>query len=322
MNRSSDTPPRLAIVVPCYNEQEILADTNTRLTELLAGMIARGRVAADSYIMYGDDGSSDSTWNIIADMAGNNALVEGVRLAGNVGHQNMLLALLEVASDHSDAVVSIDADLQDDIMAIPEMVDRYAEGYDIVLGVRNRRDSDTWFKRTSALAFYKLLSALGVHSVPNHADFRLMSRRAVKTLLQYNERNLYLRGIVCSMGFRQTSVFYDRHPRLAGESKYPLAKMMNLAIEGITSFSIRPVRFIFTLGLIFLLVALGILVYVLVKYFQGDTVAGWSSLILSIWFCSGVVLMSLGIMGEYIGKIYTEVKQRPRYTVTRNTIEE
>lgn len=319
MNTSQHIP-RLAIIVPCYNEQEILSETNNKLSTLLSDMISKGYISNDSYIMYGDDGSYDSTWNIISSMVENDAHIEGLCLAGNVGHQNMLIALLDAVRFHCDIAVSIDADLQDDINVIPDMVKEYMRGNDIVLGVRDRRDSDSCFKRTTALLFYGLLDWLGVRSVRNHADFRLMSRHAIDILSEYEERNIYLRGVVCSLGLKQSSVLYNRGPRLAGESKYPLNKMINLALDGITSFSIKPVRLIFALGLLFLIVTLVIFVYVLINYFNGNTVAGWSSLILSIWFCSGILLMSLGIIGEYIGKIYTEVKHRPRYIVDKNTL--
>ena len=243
-----------------------------------------------------------------------------MKLAGNVGHQNALVAGMTVARERADIIVTIDADLQDDVSVIGQMVERYRQGCDIVYGVRRERKTDTWFKRNTALAFYRLMQRLGVKSVYNHADYRLMSRRAVNQLLQYRERNLFLRGIVPLVGYRSEKVYYDRCERLAGESKYPLGKMMSFAVDGITSFSIKPVRMVLTLGVVFTLIALVMLAYVLVAYFGGRTVSGWSSLILSLWFIGGCVLIGLGIVGEYIGKIYIEVKDRPRYNIEQEVI--
>ncbi len=305
----------LYIVVPCYNETEVLPSTTERLTELLETMTQAGAVSPASRILYVDDGSADGTWTLIEQLAEQHKRVCGVKLAGNVGHQNALMAGLETAIECADFIGTIDADRQDDAGVIPEMVTRWQQGADIVYGVRRERKTDTWFKRTTALAFYRLMARLGVKSVYNHADFRLMSRRAVAQLLRYRERNLFLRGIVPLVGYRTDSVFYDRTARMAGESKYPLSKMLSFAVDGITSFSIKPVRMVFTLGIIFTLIALGILVYTLVAYFTGRTVSGWASLILSLWFIGGCVLIGLGIVGEYIGKIYIEVKDRPRYNI-------
>ncbi len=311
--------PRIAIVIPCYNEQEVLPQTNSVLSGLLERMIQDREVAGDSYLLYVDDGSRDSTWQLIEKYCTGNNLTQGIKLAANAGHQNALIAGLETVSEHCDAAISIDADLQDDIEAIPGMVAEFKKGYDVVYGVRNSRKSDTWFKRESAQSFYRLMNDLGVRSVYNHADFRLMSAEVIKDFLKFDERNIFIRGIIPRLGRNQTSVHYDRKPRQAGESKYPLKKMINFAIDGITSFSVRPVRMVFFLGLGFLLVAFGIFIYVMIRYFGGETIEGWTSLMLSIWFCTGMTLISLGIIGEYIGKIYTEVKHRPRYSIEKAT---
>ena len=311
----------LYIVVPCYNEQEVLPITTPKLIEQLNALVEAQLIDKESRILYVNDGSIDNTWQLIEQYTQQHPQVCGVKLAGNVGHQNALLAGLEAASERADITISIDADLQDDVAVMRDMVQKYHEGCDIVYGVRRERKTDTWFKRNSALAFYKLMRRLGVKSIYNHADYRLMSRRAVKQLLNYRERNLFLRGIVPLVGYRTDSVFYDRSERLAGESKYPLSKMINFAVNGITSFSIKPVRMVLTLGIIFTLIALGILVYVLIAYFSGRTVSGWASLILSLWFIGGCVLIGLGIVGEYIGKIYIEVKDRPRYNIEKEIIQ-
>ncbi len=311
----------LYIVVPCYNEQEVLPITTERLREQLKTMIDAQLVGEESRILYVNDGSIDSTWQIIEEHAREHKDVCGVKLAGNVGHQNALMAGLEAACERADIIISIDADLQDDVKVMTEMVEKYHQGCDIVYGVRRERKTDTWFKRNSALAFYKLMRRLGVKSIYNHADYRLMSRRAVQQLMNYRERNLFLRGIVPLVGYRTDSVYYDRTERMAGESKYPLSKMLNFAVNGITSFSIKPVRMVLTLGILFTLIALGILIYVLIAYFSGRTVSGWASLILSLWFIGGCVLIGLGIVGEYIGKIYIEVKDRPRYNVEKEIMQ-
>ena len=309
--------PVLAIVVPCYKEEAVLHETHKRLSLLLDKLIAERHISQDSYILYVNDGSTDQTWPIIKDLHQNTPYACGLNLAGNVGHQNALMAGLMTAKGYADVLVSIDADLQDDVSVIEEMVDRYKEGYDIVYGVRSSRDSDTFFKKNTALAFYKLMSWLGVKSVYNHADYRLMSRRAVEQLGNYKERNLFLRGIVPLIGYETTSVYYRRSERFAGESKYPLSKMFNFAIDGITSFSVRPLRLIATLGFLFLLCSLVAVVYTLYVYFNGETVAGWASLMLSVWFLGSLILIAIGIVGEYIGKIYLEVKERPRYNIEK-----
>lgn len=306
---------RLAIVVPCYNEEAVLSETTKRLSQLLDEMVSETLIAGDSFVLYVNDGSKDRTWPLIALFHEENKYIKGVNLAGNVGHQNALWAGLTVAKDRADMIVSIDADLQDDVYAIKEMVKKHQEGYDIVYGVRNERKSDTWFKRTTALGFYKLMNVMGTKTVYNHADFRLMSKRSLEYLLQYNERNLFIRGLVPLVGYNTEKVYYNRAERFAGESKYPLSKMLNFAIEGITSFSVKPIRLILALGFFFILVAFGVLSWTLYSYLTGHVVPGWSSIILSVWFCSGCLLMAMGIVGEYIGKIYVESKGRPRYNV-------
>ena len=306
--------PILYIVVPCYNEEEVLRETNSRLTALLRRLVDEGKVSADSRVMYVNDGSRDRTWERIRQFH-DEGPVRGVNLAGNVGHQHALLAGMTVAKDLCDVLVSIDADLQDDIEAIPAMLARFADGCDIVYGVRKERKTDTFFKRNTALAFYKLMRALGVKSVYNHADYRLMSKRAVEQLCRYKERNLFLRGIVPLVGYRTDTVYYDRSARLAGESKYPFSKMLNFAIDGITSFSVKPLRLIVALGIAMVIMSLAIFVYVLTAYAQDNVVPGWSSLMISIWFVGGCTLISLGVVGEYIGKIYIEVKERPQYNI-------
>lgn len=307
----------LAIVVPCYNEEEVLPQTNQQLRGLLDTMMRDGLVGQGSYLLYVDDGSRDRTWMIIEGYSNSDAHVRGLKLAGNVGHQNALMAGLETARQDADIIVSIDADLQDDIKAIPEMVKKYDDGCDIVYGVRRKRTTDTLFKRTTAQMFYRFMSGMGVKSVYNHADFRLMSQRAVDALCQYEERNLFLRGLVPLLGYKTDQVLYDRLERQAGESKYPLSKMLSFAIDGVTSFSVKPLRLIFDLGLIFLLISLCILIYVIVALCQGRGVQGWASLMLSIWFVGGCVLICLSIIAAYIGRIYTEEKHRPRYNIEK-----
>lgn len=305
--------PTLAIVVPCYKEEAVLHETHRRLSTLLDNLVSGKRISPESYILYVNDGSTDQTWPIIKDLYQNTSYACGLNLAGNVGHQNALFAGLEAVIERCDIAVSIDADLQDDINVIPEMIDRYQEGYDIVYGVRKERKTDTFFKRNTALAFYRLMKAMGVKSVYNHADYRLMSQRAVRQLCRFRERNLYLRGMVPLIGYQTACVYYNRDKRFAGESKYPLRKMLNFAIDGITSFSVKPVRMIFWIGCIFILIALCVTAWTLRAYFYHNTVPGWSSLIISLWFVGGIILVALGIVGEYIGKIYIEVKDRPRY---------
>lgn len=306
---------RLAIVVPCYKEEDVLAETTKRLTEVIELLVTDKLVSPNSFIIYVNDGSSDNTWGIIQEFHQSNKYVCGINLAGNVGHQNALMAGLSIASDNCDIAISIDADLQDDVNAIRQMVIKYNEGCDIVYGVRKSRATDTWFKRTTALGFYSVMKMMGVKSVFNHADYRLMSRRALKQLLKYKERNLFLRGMVPLIGYKTDCVYYDRAERFAGESKYPLKKMISFAFDGITSFSVKPVHMVLYLGIVFLVIAFGIFCWVVYSYVSDRVYPGWASLMLSIWLCSGCVLVGLGIVGEYIGKIYVEVKGRPRYNI-------
>lgn len=295
------------IIVPCYNEEEMLPETTRQLLALLP------RLGSPARILYVDDGSRDRTWPLITELSGRHEEVLGLKLAHNVGHQNALWAGMEAAAEHADALVSVDADLQDDIRVIEQMARDWREGADVVYGVRRERKTDTWFKRTTALAFYRLMTTLGSPTIYNHADFRLLSRRAARALLSYPERNLFLRGLVPMLGFNEKVVYYDRRERMAGTSKYPLRKMISFALDGITSFSVKPLRLVSYMGGLFILVAIGVLVYTLLAYVQHRNMPGWASLLISIWFVGGALLVSIGVMGEYIGKIYTEVKRRPRY---------
>lgn len=305
-------------MVPCFNEEEVLTETHRRLTDLINRLINDKKIDGGSFMLFVNDGSRDRTWDMIEQFhLSGGSRVRGVKLAGNVGHQNALMAGLHVAKEHADMVVTIDADLQDDVDAISSMVDEYDKGADIVYGVRRSRKTDTWFKRTTALSFYKLMQKLGVKSVYNHADYRLMSRRAVEQLCRYRERNLFLRGMVPLIGYSSAVVYYDRAERFAGESKYPLKKMLNFAVDGITSFSVKPVRMVLALGVFFVLISFIIFLYVIISYLCGDTAQGWSSLILSIWFVGGMILIGLGTVGEYVGKIYIEVKDRPLYNIEK-----
>lgn len=308
---------RLAIVVPCYNEEEVLTESAKRLTVILERMISGNKISEDSYILFVNDGSKDRTWEKIQEEHNKNKYVWGLNLAGNVGHQNALLAGLMTAKESSDVTVSIDADLQDDENVIEEMVDKFLEGKDIVYGVRNNRDTDSFFKRTTALGFYKLMKLMGVKSVYNHADFRLMSKRAVEQLGEYAERNIFLRGMVPLIGYETDCVYYKRAERFAGESKYPLKKMLSFAWDGITSFSIKPITLISAMGGVITGLSILAAFYCLFAYAKGSVVPGWSSLFVSIWFFGGMQLLSIGIIGQYIGKIYVEVKRRPRYNVER-----
>ena len=308
--------PILYIVVPCYNEEEVLRETNRRLAALLDSLVKDNMIGAGR-ILYVDDGSRDHTWQLVEEFAAAGSPVKGLKLAHNVGHQQALWAGLEYAAAHADAVVSIDADLQDNVDCIREMVDYFNKGIDIVYGVRRERRTDSFFKKTTAQLFYRLMSNLGGEIVYNHADFRLMSRRTVEALMSYPERNLFLRGMVCSMGFPSAVVYYDREKRFAGESKYPFSKMLSFAVDGITSFSVRPLRYIVLLGLLFILISIVAIIYGFLSYLEGDTMPGWTSLLVSIWFIGGMVTTAIGIIGEYVGKIYKEVKRRPRYFVEK-----
>ena len=306
---------RLMIVVPCYNEQEVFESTLSELSNLLFDLIKKEKIAKNSGIMFVDDGSRDDTRRLICDAHKKYNHVYAVNLAGNVGHQNALMAGLETAADLCDVTVTIDADLQDDISVIEEMIDKFNDGCDVVYGVRNNRKTAGFFKRTTANAFYKLMKWLGAKTVDNHADFRLLSTRAVKALLQYEERNLFLRGIVTRLGYKTDCVYYARKKRMAGKTKYPFRKMLSFAVEGITSFSVKPLKMIMALGLFIIFCSLLAIIYVLVSFFVGHANAGWPSLMISIWFLGGVQLFSIGLVGEYIGKIYLETKKRPRYNI-------
>lgn len=308
---------RLAIILPCLNEEQMLPHTIPTLLSELSRLVETQQVSPESFLLFVDDGSDDHTWQIISENSSSS--LKGVKLSRQCGHQTALLAGLEEALPHCDVCITMDADLQDDITAIEEMLHMFQEGADIVYGVRRDRHTDSWLKKTTASTFYDTMRRLGVESVSNHADFRLMSSRAVADILDYEERNLYLRGIIPLLGYRQEKVYYDRAPRQAGRSKYPLRKMLDFAADGITSFSVRPVRMLFWLGIIFIFTALCIGVYTLIRHFTGETIAGWTSLMLSLWLCTGVLLMGLGIIGEYVGKIYIEVKKRPRYKVSDRT---
>lgn len=307
--------PRLGIVVPCYNEELVLEESARQLTAMIRDLIGKGKIAENSFVLFVNDGSRDRTWELIQQEYKRNKYVYGLNLAGNVGHQNALLAGLISAKDIADACISIDADLQDDVAVIEEMVDKFKEGCDIVYGVRSARKTDTFFKRTTAQGFYKVMKWMGVKSVYNHADYRLMSRRALEQLSQYKERNLFLRGIVPLIGYKTDCVYYERKERFAGESKYPLKKMMGFAFDGITSFSTKPMMFILSMGLLMVFISIIAAVYALFSYISGSVTTGWTSLILSVWFIGGVILFALGLIGQYIGKIYIEVKERPRYNI-------
>lgn len=306
----------LYIVVPCYKEQEVLPETSRRLKEKVLALRAQGKISDKSRIMFVNDGSSDDTWPIICRLHEQEPeLFSGVNLSRNRGHQNALLAGLMTAVNFADMVISMDADLQDDINAVDAMVDHYHEGYEVVYGVRSKRDTDTFFKRFTAEGFYKVMKALGVDIVFNHADYRLMSRRAVEGLAQFKEINLFLRGIVPQIGYKWTTVTYERAERFAGESKYPLKKMLAFAADGITSFSVKPIRLVLSIGIVVFMVSIVMMIYALVSKLMGHTSAGWTSLMGSIWMIGGIQLLSLGVIGEYVGKIYKESKHRPRYII-------
>lgn len=306
----------LIIVMPCFNEEEVLPSTISRMSSLLSHMVAEGLVSSSSRLLFVDDGSKDRTWELLSKANESYFNVCALRLATNSGHQNALMAGIEASMEYgADMVITIDVDLQDDVSVIPEMVTKYSEGFDIVYGVRRSREKNTWFKRFTAQSYYKIMKALGVTLVYNHADYRLLSSSAANGLLSYGEKNLFLRGIVPQLSDNSTCVYYDIAERKAGTSKYPLKKMLHLAVDGITSFTDKPVKALIWFGLLFLLVAFGILCYVLVSLFNGNVVSGWSSLILSLWFIGGCVMIGLGVVGVYLGRVYIEVKNRPRYVI-------
>jgi glycosyltransferase involved in cell wall biosynthesis len=307
----------LYLVVPCYNEQEVLSETARRLLDSLAGLLKMELISRDSRVLFVDDGSRDDTWNIIERLADGHPQVMGVKLSRNRGHQNALMAGLMTAKEFADVTISLDADMQDDISVLPAFMKKYYDGAEIVFGVRKSRESDTVFKRSSAQFFYKLLKTFGVEAVYNHADYRLMSRRALNGLSEFGEVNLFLRGIVMQIGYKTSTVEYDRGERLAGESKYPFSKMLGFAFDGITSFSIKPIRMITALGIIIFLVSIAVLIYSLVVNAMGNTVSGWTSTVISVWILGGLQLFAIGIVGEYVGKVYMETKKRPKYIIEK-----
>ena len=305
----------LYIVVPCYNEEEVLPETSRRLKEKLEALMAAGSISRESRVLFVNDGSKDKTWQLIEELHQSSPIFSGVDLSRNRGHQNALLAGLMTAKERCDMAISMDADLQDDIDAVDAMVEQYYAGCDIVYGVRSSRKKDTFFKRFTAEGFYRLMNSMGAETVFNHADYRLMSRRALEGLAQFKEVNLFLRGIVPMIGYRTGTVEYERGERFAGESKYPLKKMLSFAMEGITSLSVKPIRMITGLGFLVFLVSIAMLIYSIVRWAMGETILGWASLICSVWAIGGLILLSLGIIGEYIGKVYLETKERPRFLI-------
>ena len=305
----------LYIVVPCYNEEEVLPETARRLREKLEGLMGAGVISRESRVLFVNDGSKDRTWQIIEELHRDCALFSGVDLSRNRGHQNALLAGLMTARERCDMAISMDADLQDDIDAVDAMVEQYHAGCDIVYGVRSARKKDSFFKRFTAEGFYRLMNAMGAETVFNHADYRLMSRRALDGLAEFQEVNLFLRGIVPMIGYRTGTVEYERGERFAGESKYPLKKMLAFAMEGITSLSVKPIRMITGLGFLVFLVSIAMLIYSIIRWAMGETILGWASLVCSVWAIGGLILLSLGVIGEYIGKIYLESKARPRFLI-------
>lgn len=306
---------KLYLAIPCYNEEEVLFDTTEKLTNKFDLLIADGKITHDSKIVYIDDGSKDKTWEIISDLYKTNKYVNGIKMSRNRGHQNALLGGLMTIKDDCDCVISIDADLQDDINAFDKMLEDFENGSEIVYGVRSKRATDTAFKRMTAQSFYKILSALGAEVVYNHADFRLMSRRALNALADFKEVNLFLRGLVPLVGYKSSVVEYERSERLAGESKYPLKKMLGLAWDGVTSLSMKPIRMITVLGVVVFCVSIIMLIYSFIMWVIGNTVSGWTSMTVSIWAIGGLQLLAIGVVGEYIGKIYMETKNRPRFIV-------
>ena len=306
------------IVMPCYNEEEVLPETLKQTLVLFDKMRKDELISSSSRIVFVDDGSKDKTWELISKFQEEHKEVCGVKLAHNAGHQNALFGGLMAVKDKCDCAISIDADLQDDINVIPDMIKKFRdEDCHVVYGVRKKRDTDTFFKRTTAIAFYKLMQFMGVNIIFNHADYRLMSRDALNGLAEFEERNLFLRGIVPLIGYKSDSVYYDRNERFAGESKYPLKKMLSFAFDGITSFSINPIRMISTVGVIACITAIIMAIYAIVQKFIGHTDAGWTSIMCSIWFIGGLQLLGTGLIGEYIGKMYKEVKRRPRYIIEK-----
>ena len=309
---------KLYVVIPCYNEEEVLEETTKRLKEKMNSLIKEKKISKDSKVMYVNDGSKDNTWNLIKKINEKEKLFTGITLSRNRGHQNALLAGLMTAKNYADVVISMDADLQDDINAIDEMIDKYHEGKDIVYGVRSSRKKDTWFKKTTAQGFYKFMKLMGVDVVYNHADYRLTSKRVLDEFQNFKEVNLFLRGMFPLVGYESDVVYYERNERFAGESKYPLKKMLNFAWDGITSFSVKPIRFVLNVGVVIFILSLIVLLYCLIVKLIGKTVDGWAFIVCSIWLVAGIQMLSLGIIGEYIGKVYSETKARPRFIISEN----
>ena len=307
----------LYLVIPCYNEEEVLPETSSQLRNKIQSLIQKGRISPQSRIVFVNDGSKDKTWEIISKLHEEDKIFQGIKLSRNKGHQNALLCGLMTVKDHCDMTISLDADLQDDINAIDEMVEKYYEGCDVVYGVRSARDTDTFFKKFTAEGFYKVMKMMGADVVFNHADYRLMSRRALDGLQSFKEVNLFLRGVVPMIGYKSDSVYYERKERFAGESKYPLKKMLAFAWEGITSLSTKPIKMITVLGGIIFIVSIIMLIYSIVRHFMGATEIGWTSTIVSIWAIGGLQLLAIGIIGEYIGKVYLETKERPKFIVEK-----
>ena len=312
----------LYVVIPCYNEEEVLLETTKQLKNKMKTLIKNKVISDKSRVMYVNDGSKDNTWNIIKDINKKENLFTGITLSRNRGHQNALLAGLMTAKNYADVVISMDADLQDDINAMDEMLQKYNDGCDIVYGVRSARKKDTWFKRVTAESFYKFMKILGVDIVYNHADYRLTSKRVLEAFSDFKEVNLFLRGMFPLVGYKSDVVYYERNERFAGESKYPLKKMLNFAWDGVTSFSVKPLRFICTIGFVIIFISVCIMIYSLVRKLTGNTVDGWTFLSISIWFIGGLQMISIGIIGEYVGKMYSETKHRPRYIIAENLEEE
>lgn len=307
----------LYMVIPCYNEQEVLPETSRQLKEILYDLMDRGKISRESRVLFVNDGSKDETWKIIEELHAQDPLFLGLKLSRNKGHQNALLAGLMTAKEYADVTISMDADLQDDVHVIEKFMDKYYEGCDIVYGVRSSRKKDTFFKKFTAQSFYRLMMAMGVDIVYNHADCRLMSKRSLYDLEQFKEVNLFLRGIVPLIGYQSAVVTYERNERFAGESKYPLKKMLAFAMDGITSFSIKPIRMITSMGVIIFAISILMLIYSVVQHFLGNTVSGWSSTMVSIWAIGGLQILSMGVIGEYVGKIYMEAKARPKFIIEK-----
>lgn len=308
----------LYVVIPCYNEEEVLEETTKQLTNKMKELVKKGMIDKKSKVMYVNDGSKDKTWQLIQKIHEKNSLFTGITLSRNRGHQNALLGGLMTAKKYADIVISMDADLQDDIHAMDEMIQKYHDGCDIVYGVRSSRKKDGWFKRVTAEGFYKFMKWMGVEIVFNHADYRLTSKKVLETFSEFGEVNLFLRGMFPLVGYSSDVVYYERNERFAGESKYPLKKMLNFAWDGITSFSIKPIRFVLNLGIFIFGISIFVMIYSLIMKLLGNTVSGWTFIVCSIWLVAGVQMLSVGILGEYIGKIYNETKRRPRYIISKN----